>query len=114
MLQLGHESLIIKFKQINKNHPILFPASFFNNQKVENFINRCIYIYFFPDDDDEEEAPAPKAKAKAVKQAKKEESDDEEEDEEDDDEESSEGIWSLSKISSTQYISLCPAEVFNF
>lgn len=100
MLQLGHESLIIKFKQIN-NHPILFPASFFNNQKVENFINRCIYIYFFPDDDDEEEAPAPKAKAKAVKQAKKEESDDEEDDEEDDDEESSEGIWSLSKISST-------------
>lgn len=113
MLQLGHESLIIKFKQIN-NHPILFPASFFNNQKVENFINRCIYIYFFPDDDDEEEAPAPKAKAKAVKQAKKEESDDEEDDEEDDDEESSEGIWSLSKITSTQYISLCPAEVFNF
>lgn len=42
MLQLGHESLIIKFKQIN-NHPILFPvlycANFFNNQKMENFIN---------------------------------------------------------------------------
>lgn len=46
-----------------------------------------------------------------MKQAKKEESDDEEDDE---DEESSEGIWSLSKITSTQYISLCPAEVFNF
>lgn len=45
-----------------------------------------------------------------MKQAKKEESDDEEDDE-DDDEESSEGIWSLSKITSTQYISLCPAEV---
>lgn len=73
-----------------------------------------VYIYiFFTDDEDEEEAPAPKAKAKAVKQAKKEESDDEEDDE-DDDEESSEGIWSLSKITSTQYISLCPAEVFNF
>lgn len=38
-----------------------------------------------------------------MKQAKKEESDDEEDDE-DDDEESSEGIWSLSKITSTQYI----------
>lgn len=49
-----------------------------------------------------------------MKQAKKEESDDEEDDEEDDDEGSSEGIWSLSKISSTQYISLCPAEVFKF
>lgn len=38
----SHESLIIKFKQIN-NHPILFPvlycANFFNNQKMENFIN---------------------------------------------------------------------------
>lgn len=108
MLQLGHESLIIKFKQIN-NHPILFPvfscARFFNNQKMENFIYRSIYMYifFYTDDDDEEEAPAPKAKAKAVKQAKKEESDDEEDDE-DDDEESSEGISSLSKISSTKYI----------
>lgn len=40
-----------------------------------------------------------------MKQAKKEESDDEEDDE-DDDEESSEGIWSLSKITSTQYISV--------
>lgn len=48
-----------------------------------------------------------------MKQAKKEESD-EDDDDEDDDEESSEGIWSLSKITSTQYISLCPAEVFNF